>query len=140
MRFGQLQPIHTLAFVLPLQEAMDPYLDTFQWLDEYVPSSYALLGHLLIDTFLNDERMQGAELNRAFWNLYEATQKGLIVDGEVPDRIMEAMEVICDKAIAVTYNVKDHLTLQHGHIHSGSHGILLPSYGLNLIVQISLPR
>lgn len=92
--------------VLPFNEVLTPYEATFRYLDTFTPSSYCLLGSLLTDLFIvpTETLPTASDLARSFWNLMDFTA-GNGWTGEVPDTIIESMDVICQvclKTLAMT--------------------------------------
>lgn len=140
MKYGTMQPLRTTTVILNLSEGLLPKSEAFEWLDQYTASSFALLGYLICDALLaaKVDRPQPDELARAFWNLYEEAQVGLLVPGEVPDRIVEMIDAACVYTLQQV-DVLHQQLFERRPFPSGTTACLLPFHGYDLAVQLTCP-
>lgn len=140
MKYGTMQHLRTTVVILPLSEGLLPRSEAFEWLDHYTASSFALFGHLVCDALLTPamERPQADELARSFWNLFEEAQVGLLVPGEIPDRVIEMIDAACAFALQQIVVLRQGL-LETRPFPIGTTACLLPFHGFDMAVQLSFP-
>ena len=124
--------------VVPLNGDLEKFHDTFRYLDNFTPSSYTLLGSLLTDVFIKPEEECPTveDLLRAFWNLVELTQNGNIHYGEVPDWVMESMEVVCRNCLDTIHLTRTIYTSQHGPVPKHASVTLDRFSGYDLLMRV----
>lgn len=133
--------LESRVVVIPLKLQLQPHDAMFRWLDSVVPASYCMLRSLIADMFMEPVTVRPCqqELTRAYCNMIFELQNGQLDHRELPDWIMEHLDVVGHKTKASVDTVRELYDAEFGAPDPYANLEILPTPSYDIILRLTDP-